>query len=221
MIYMYTGTPGSGKSLHVVYLMQRWMSKFKSPVIGNFDFNTEIARQKGYGGYLYLDNEFITPDFLVWFADRYKQVRKWDRVPEDTILLVLDECQLIFNARSWNDKGRKEWISFFTQHRKLGYRIILICQFCEMIDKQIRSLIEYEFVHRKVKNVGIFGSIMNIMAFGGLHIAIKRYAPLKEKVGQEFFKSNRYLFDLYNSYNRFGTLSDPAVGDLESFTRNE
>lgn len=203
MIYLYTGTPGSGKSLHVAREMQKWMSLYSSPVIGNFSFNTEIARQKRYGGYLYIDNDDLTPDFLIWFSEKYRKVRKWEKVPEETILLVIDECQLIFNAREWNAKNRKTWISFFTQHRKLGYRVILICQFAEMIDKQIRSLVEYEYIHRKVKNIGIFGTVMNAAALGGLHIAIKRYAPLREKVGQEFFKSNRYLFALYDSYNRF------------------
>lgn len=205
MIYMYTGTPGSGKSLHVAREMQKWMSLYKSPVIGNFDFNVRIAKQRGYGGYLKLENDEITPEFLIWFSEKYRDVRKWERVPEETILLVLDECQLIFNAREWNDKNRKSWVSFFTQHRKLGYRVILICQFSEMIDKQIRALIEYEYIHRKMKNIGVFGFLLNTLALGGLHIAVKRYAPLKEKVGQEFFKANRYLFALYDSYNRFSS----------------
>lgn len=203
MIYLYTGTPGSGKSLHVAREMQKWMSLYKSPVIGNFDFNVKIAKQKGHGGYLLLENDEITPDVLIWFSEKYRENRRWERVPEETILLVIDECQLIFNAREWNDKNRKSWISFFTQHRKLGYRVILICQFSEMIDKQIRSLIEYEYIHRKLKNIGAFGFLLNMLTFGGLHIAVKRYVPLKEKVGQEFFKANKYLFALYDSYNRF------------------
>lgn len=203
MIYLYTGTPGSGKSLHMVREMQKWMSLYRSPVIGNFSFNTDIARQKGTGGYLLLENDLITPDFLIWFSEKYRQTKKWEKVPEETILLVLDECQLIFNAREWNQKNRKSWVSFFTQHRKLGYRVILVCQFAEMIDKQIRALVEYEYIHRKLKNIGVFGFMLNMLAFGGLHIAVKRYAPLKEKVGQEFFKSNKYLFALYDSYNRF------------------
>lgn len=212
MIYLYTGTPGSGKSLHLARVIKDWMCRWKSPVIGNFEFNAEIANQRGHGGYLYIDNWNITPEFLVWFSERYKQERKWKKVPEETILLVLDECQLMFNARNWNEKGRKEWVSFFTQHRKLGYRVILVCQFAEMIDKQIRSLVEYEFIHRKVKNIGVFGMIMNCFAFGGLHIAVKLYYPLNEKVGQEFFKANKYLFSLYDSYSKFGEIAENGGG---------
>ncbi len=204
MINLYTGTPGSGKSLHLARDMKNWMHLYKAPVIANFAFNADLARPKGYGGYLYIDNTDLTPEFLIWFSERYRQERKWDRVPEEHILLVIDECQLIFNAREWNNKYRKSWISFFTQHRKLGYRVLLVAQFAEMIDKQIRALVEYEIIHRKLSNVGWYGKILSVLAGGRLHIAIKRYAPLREKVGQEFFKSSKYLWSLYDSYNRFG-----------------
>ena len=41
--------------------------------------------------------------------------------------------------------------SHFSQHRKLGYRVILIAQFDRMLDRQIRSVLEYEYIHRKVR----------------------------------------------------------------------
>lgn len=112
MINLYTGTPGSGKSLHLARDMKNWMHLYKSPVIANFDFNAYLARPRGYGGFLYIDNNDLTPEFLIWFSENYKKVRKWERVPEEHILLVIDECQLIFNAREWNNKYRKSWISF-------------------------------------------------------------------------------------------------------------
>lgn len=211
MIYLYTGTPGSGKSLHVVRDIQKWVSLYSSPVIGNFDINIEIARQKGDGGYLYLDNDTLCPDLLIWFSNKYRLHKRMNHLKEDTILLIIDECQLIFNARTWNEAGRKEWISFFTQHRKYGYRVILVCQYAEMIDKQVRNIIEYEIIHRKVSNIGIGGKIINILSFGGLHVAVKRYAPLKQKVGQEFFKGSRYLFALYDTFNTFnGTKAEDS-----------
>ena len=80
---------------------------------------------------------------------------------EDQILLVIDESQLIFNARDWQKAGREKWLSFFSQHRKYGYHIILVAQFDRMIDRQIRSLIEYEYVHRKVGNYGIKGRALH------------------------------------------------------------
>lgn len=203
MINLYTGTPGSGKSLHSTEDIVKWISLYKSPVIANFVFDYSRLKIKGYGAYLYVDNNNLSPDLLIRFSERYREKRKWKRVPEEHILLVIDECQLIFNCRNWNDKNRKEWISFFTQHRKLGYRIILICQFAEMIDKQIRALVEYEYIHRKVAHVGMYGKVLNALALGNLHIAIQMYSPIREKVGRVFFKGKKRYYSLYDSYNRF------------------
>ena len=135
-----------------------------------------------------VDNKQITPEFLIFFSEKYRQLRKWHSVPEEHILLVIDEAQLLFNAREWNKGNRASWISFFTQHRKLGYRVIMIAQFDRMLDRQIRSVIEYEHIHRKVKNVGRWGMIFNVVAGGGLHVDVKLYKPLNEKISSEWFK---------------------------------
>lgn len=203
MIYLYTGTPGSGKSLHTAEQIVKWIKIYKSPVIANFSFDISRIKFRGYASFILAENNKINPEMLIRFSEVYRDKRKWQRVPEEHILLIIDECQLLFNCRSWNAKDRADWISFFTQHRKLGYRIILICQFAEMIDKQIRSLVEYEYVHRKVNNIGIYGKVLNTLAFGRLHVAVKMYSPLREKVGVDFFKGNKNLYELYDSYNRF------------------
>lgn len=203
MINLYSGTPGSGKSLHLARLMRNWMHLYRAPVIGNFAFNAGMCRAKGWGSYLEVTNDQLTPGFLIAFSNKYRDLRKWGNVPEEHILLVIDECQLLFNAREWNKQNRAAWISFFTQHRKLGYRIVLVAQFDRMIDRQIRSLIEYEYVHRKVKNIGFKGKLLSFCAGGGLHVAVEIYKPLNEKVGSNFFKANKRLFSLYDSYTTF------------------
>lgn len=203
MIELYSGTPGSGKSLHVADLMQRWVHYYKNPVICNFSFKANYCKPRWYGGVLFLNNSEMDPEFLIWFSEQYKKERKVRNLKEDSILLVIDECQLIFNAREWNDKSRKSWIGFFTQHRKLGYRVVLIAQFAEMIDKQIRAVIEYEYIHRKVGNIGISGKLFSLASGGRLHVAVKVYKPLKQKVGSDFFKSDKNLYRLYDTYNRF------------------
>lgn len=203
MIELYSGTPGSGKSLHVANLIYRWLHFLKAPVIVNFSFNALACKQKGWGSLLYVPNEKITPDFLIAFSEKYRELRKWQSVPEEEILLVIDEAQILFNAREWQKGNRAEWISFFTQHRKLGYKVILIAQFDRMLDRQIRSVIEYEHIHRKVKNIGKGGFMLSLLSGGGLHIDVKVYKPLNEKVGSEFFKGKRSLYALYDSYTRF------------------
>lgn len=203
MIDLYSGTPGSGKSLHVAEKMEVYLHLHKCPVIANFEFKAYVCRPRGWGSFFYKCNADLTPDFLVNFSEFYRKKRKMDRLPEESILLVIDECQLIFNARSWNDRDRLEWISFFSQHRKLGYNVILVAQYIDMIDKQIRPLIEYEHLHRKVKNIGGFGFFLNLVSGGNLHICNTVYLPSNMPVGHYFFRGDKHLYRLYDSYTRF------------------
>lgn len=203
MIELYSGTPGSGKSLHATEKIKNWLELYKAPVLANFEFKAGACKERGYGSYLYVPNNKLNPELLIRFSEEYKRRRRWKQVPEEHILLIIDECQLLFNAREWNKPHMKPWISFFTQHRKLGYRVILIAQFDRMIDRQVRSVIEYEYMHRKVKNIGKAGLFLNIISGGSLHVCVKIYKPLNLKVGSEWFRSDKNLISLYNSYTRF------------------
>lgn len=203
MIYFYSGTPGSGKSLHTAERIYNYIHYRKSPVIGNFAFNSRLARPRGYGSYYEVTNLTLTPDFLRDFSEQYRIERKWRRVPEETILLVIDEASLLFNSREWSKKNRSGWLSFFSQHRKLGYCIILIAQNDRQIDRQIRSLFEYEYIHRKVGNIGKFGKVFSIVSGGQLYVAVKIYYPLRERIGSEWFKAKRFYYRMYDSYTQF------------------
>jgi len=67
--------------------------------------------------------------------------------------LILDECQLIFNSRKWEKNF--PWIEFFTQSRKLGWDILLVAHTIDMIDSQIRPLIEFEARFRNLQRVRV------------------------------------------------------------------
>ena len=201
MIYLYSGTPGAGKSLHQASDIYWWLHNGK-PCICNFDINLEAIKCKPQklGEFYYIDNQMLRPELLIQYSKMYFKNHKFK---EGAIRLYIDECQLLFNAREWNTAGRKEWLSFFTQHRKYGYDIFLVAQFDRMIDRQIRSLIEYEVIHRKVKNFGKWGMIFNIVGGGNLFVSVKIWYPLKERVSSEFFKGNKRYFELYNTLNTF------------------
>lgn len=201
MITLYSGTPGAGKSLHLASRLYHWMQFKNAPIIANFhcDFSA-IKKQKG--SFLYLDNSELTPERLLWFSKNYSDYAG-RRVREGEILLVIDEAQLLFNSREWVKSDRAEWCSFFTQHRKLGYEVVLVAQFDRMLDRQIRSLIEYEWIHRKVSNFGIQGKIMSLFCGGRLFVAVKVWYPLKEKVGSEFFFYKKKFSDIYDTYALF------------------
>ena len=201
MITLYSGTPGAGKSLHLASRLYHWMQYKNAPIIGNFHCNfSAIKKQKG--SFLYLDNSELTPEWLLWFSKNYSDY-VGRRVREGEILLVIDEAQLLFNSREWVKSDRAEWCSFFTQHRKLGYEVVLVAQFDRMLDRQIRSLIEYEWIHRKVSNFGIQGKIMSLFCGGRLFVAVKVWYPLKEKVGSEFFFYKKKFSDIYDTYALF------------------
>lgn len=206
MITLYSGTPGAGKSLHLASRLYNRMKHVRAPIIGNFKANFSSIK-KPKGDYLYMDNVDLTPERLIWFSQNYSAY-KGRHVKEGEILLVIDECQLLFNSRDWGNRDRGAWLSFFTQHRKLGYEVILIAQFDRMLDRQIRSLIEYEWVHRKVSNFGTPGKIMSAFCMGKLFVAVKVWYPLKEKVGSEFFTYRKRYSGIYDTFAMF---TDPKA----------
>lgn len=203
MINIYTGTPGSGKSLHIAQMIRSQIKYRKSLCIANFSFNASALKPKGNATFLYIKNDEMTPELLVRLSEKYKERKKVDHLKEEEILLVIDEAQLVFNARDWNNEYRKSWISFFTQHRKLGYHIIIVAQMIEMVDKQIRGLIEYECIHRKVGNIGKSGKVISAILGGNMHLCVRVYCPLKQKVGTDWFRARKGLYGLYDSYTRF------------------
>lgn len=205
MISLYSGTPGSGKSLHVAMEI-RERAIAGRPTIGNFEVNLQKYKKAVY---VYRPNDQLTPAFLERYSQEYFSKH---RFKEGRLLLVIDECQLIFNAREWQQVGRAQWLSFFTQHRKLGYDIILIAQFDRMIDRQIRSLIEYEYIHRKASNYGIGGKIFSLAAGGNLFIAVNMWYPLKLRIGAKFFHAKKRYYSIYDSYGMFAADGEASGG---------
>lgn len=203
MITLYSGTPGSGKSLHCARTIINW-SRLGYPVVGNFP--VDLSKYKK-ADFIYCPNDQMKPDLLI----KLSQEKVGSKPKEGSILLVIDECQLLFNAREWQQSGRAQWLSFFTQHRKLGYDIILIAQFDRMVDRQIRSLIEYEYIHRKISNFGWQGKLLSL-AFGGKSfIAVKMWYPLHERLGAEIFHARKWMYSVYDTYAAFGSDAAPVL----------
>lgn len=195
MIALYSGTPGSGKSLHCAERI--YYSLLTShPVVCNFQINTKYVKHPEL--FSYYDNSELTPELLKNISRSHFNGKS---VKEGSILLVIDECQMMFNARSWDKNGRDEWNKFFQLHRHFGYDIILIAQFDRMIDRQIRSLIEYEYVHRKVSNFGWKGVMLSLMMFSTqMFVSVKMWYPLKEKVSSEFFRARKKYYRIYDTF---------------------
>lgn len=172
-------------------------SRFGEPVIGNFP--CDLSRYKK-AKYTYVPNNKLTPEFLISYSQEFFKDKP---IKEGAILLVIDECQLMFNSRDWQKKGREEWLSFFTLHRHLGYDIVLIAQMDRMIDRQIRGLIEYEYVHRKLNNYGWRGILLRCATLGANFISVKVWYPMKEKVSQDIFRASKRYYSIYDTYVLF------------------
>ena len=206
-ISLYSGTPGSGKSLHATERIYKRLNR-KLPVIANYNLDkNKIPNSKLF---TYIDNSSLTPDLLVrnagdWFSRH--------RFGEDRILLVIDECQLLFNSREWQNSDRMAWLEFFSQHRKYGFAVILVAQFDKMVDRQFRSLVEYEYIHRKVSNFGLAGWCLSLLFGGRAHVVVQRYYPLSQKVGSRFFIPRKKWFGLYDSYGTFRRDDAPDLPD--------
>lgn len=192
MIYLYTGSPGSGKSYHVARDIYNRLTKHKHKrVIANFKIDVSMIK-KCKGEFIYKDNSELTVEYLLEYA-REKHVMGI----ENQTLLVIDEAQVKFNSRDWqiNRDERMKWIEFFSQHRKLGYNVIMITQFDRMIDRQIRSLVEYEVKHRKVNNFKI-GKLLPVTTFA----CVTYWYGVNEKIEVEFIFYRKKYSSIYNSY---------------------
>lgn len=200
MIYLYSGTPGSGKSLHAARVILGQLN-IGHPVVCNFDINRSMIK-RNKENFHFVPNEVLKPELLRDIADEYFSTHKFG---EGKIMLIIDEAQLIFNSREWGAKDRSAWTSFFSCHRHEGYDVILIAQFDRMLDRQIRGVLEYELVHRKVSNLGIKGKLLSLIFGGKLFVCVKMWYPLRnEKIGHEFFTYVPKYAKLYDSYQRFG-----------------
>lgn len=198
MIALYSGTPGSGKSLHMARVIY-WTLKRNKPVICNFEINTRKIKNKDK--FVFCDNADLTPEYLMEYSRKYFDGKK---PREGEITLFIDECQMMFNARTWDKADRDGWNKFFQIHRHFGYDIILVAQFDRMIDRQIRSLIEYETIHRKVSNFGWKGIFLScLMLSPKLFVAVKMWYPMKERVSSDFFRAEKKYYSLYDTYTVF------------------
>lgn len=207
MIYLYSGTPGSGKSLHMASNIYWGTKNSNLFFIVNFPVNMDLIKHKE--NLKVVDNDWITPQNLINFAIEY-----WGNKPvkEGKIKLYIDEAQILFNARDYQTVYKAGWTKFFSLHRHLGYDIYLVSQFDRMLDRQIRSLIEHEVKHRKAKEMGYGGKFYNFIAFGGLFIAVDYYYPLKQRLSAEFFKYTRLIGKMYDTHALFVLGDAQGVG---------
>lgn len=204
MIDLYSGCPGSGKSLQAAYRIIEWLEMGKS-VIANFPINMgyfeqRIKRKKTVGEFYCVENWQLKPLQLRLFSHKHLEPCK-----EHQALIVIDECGSLFNTRMWNAADRMEWIMFLQNHRKYGYDIMLVSQSDIMIDKQIRPFIETEYRCRDIRNFRTLGLIVALLCGGHLFCKVEMWYQNGLRCGSEFFFLNKRKANIYNTYKLFDT----------------
>lgn len=167
-IEIYTGFVGSGKSYHATARGCEIADapKGKRWVIANFPIKPKkkflakvplikkhVKNPYNTPRWIFKQNEELTVDYLIKTSHEMGFYGN-----ESSCLIIIDEAGIMFNSRDWNIKPeeRKAWIKFLAQSRKFGYDVVFIAQDVRMMDRQIRSLAEYEVQHKKMNNWHIF-----------------------------------------------------------------
>lgn len=225
MIYFYSGTPGSGKSLQVAKDIINKLTVKKQNVISNMNINRDNVRAMTFfkknkiGRFFYLRNDKFTPDFFYKYAQKYHA-----KGVEGQTLIVIDEAQMLFSPtviklKMQEDKMyRAKWLEFFTQHRHLGFNIIIVSQFDKLIDAQVRCLFEYNVIHRKVNNfkIGWILSLFKISSF----CSITYWYGVNEKMGVQFYIYKKKYSKIYDSYKMFEEKKQNQINNSVQLIKN-
>lgn len=202
MIDVYTGTPGSGKSLHAASDIRFALDRrYPRPVIANFKISDD-APVSHPELFRYLPNEQMTAGKIIDFADEYWSTSGVE-FREDYIQLVIDEAQLLFNSRRWSDRSRMSYLEFLSQSRKYGVHVLLIAQSAKMIDNQFRMLIDREFNHRKVRNLGPLGYVLSAPFGGNLFVVVRYLYQERERLGMDLMMPSKKDMAMYDTHAKF------------------
>lgn len=232
MIQLYSGTPGSGKSLHVCHEIRRNLL-YNKRVISTMYVEPDMVfwnafdrwRFNSFGkepkkkkhdrreeNFTYIDIMDITPEFLYEYAARYHVHGR-----EHQTIVYLDECVAIFsptvladNVKLWN-----RWDDFFRKHRHLGFDLVLIPQSAKLISRKVIEYCEFDVRHFNRKHHGNFGFFLSLF-IGGLFSYSVCWRGIKAKpLEQGWFTYKPYYGNMYNSYCMFDSTLLPYKKEWE------
>lgn len=219
MMEVYSGTPGSGKSLHLAHLIRNYLRLGKR-VISTCDIDTDlcflnpfrvfwinrtgkkpkrIKRNKKADNFTFININEVKPDFLYEYAAKHHVFAK-----EHQTLLILDECVAIFSPTviSENIKLWNEWDTFFRKHRHIGYDVILVPQDKKLISRKVLYYCELETKHYNRKHHGFLGFLFSAF-LGSFFSYTKFWRGTKDPLEQGFFTYKPIFGLMYNSYSMF------------------
>jgi len=150
MIIGFTGTPGSGKTYEAVKKVLDNL-RFGRVVYTNIDgiFDPECVEM--IKTYCNLSDLAFNRQLRPLEVDQIEDF--WMHV-EPGCLVVLDEIHKWFSNRDWKAEKNKQFGYWASTHRHHGFDVVLITQNIERVDSAVRSLLEWNYVYRKVNFLG-------------------------------------------------------------------
>ncbi|CAB1247942.1 Zot domain-containing protein [Ruminococcaceae bacterium BL-6] len=211
-IDLYSGVPGSGKSLIVTYRAIDSLLSHKN-VISNFPMDMSYFKRRRHGKFFYIPTEKITVKFLVAFA-KANHDRSGHQAKKAQTIVLIDEAEIKFNSRLFASPDRMEWIFFFANHRHFNYDFWLAAQSDRMLDRQIRDLIQTEYKCRAIKGFGVEGKIISLL-FGGLFCSVPYdHATHTKFLVPQFYRFHKRKANVYDTMYMFDGMGN--VGKLSS-----
>lgn len=126
-------------------------------------------------------------------------------------LMVLDEAHNWLNSRTWDqdDEGREvtkaqavrnrlSIVRLFSQHRKLGWDVLLLTQDEGNLDTQVRRNFEYHTHLKNLKRYRVLG-LMPVVPFNFFIAVTTWHDSTKSRVGTTSFMLNRRIARCYNT----------------------
>lgn len=236
MIELYSGTPGSGKSLHTSKEISEWLragkyvistcyidtdlcflNPFQKWYVNHFNKKPEkIKRNKKADNFYYIPIEEVSPEYLYEFAAKKHVFGK-----EHQTIVFLDECVAIFSPTVLaEDKGGikkwNAWDEFFRKHRHVGYDVVMIPQSKKLIARKVIEYAEFEVKHYNRKNQGFIGWLFSMFVGGSLFSWSKCWRGTGQQPFEQGFFTYKPLYGLmYNSYSMFYSTLAPYKQEYE------
>ncbi|MFQ3071476.1 zonular occludens toxin family protein [Neisseria polysaccharea] len=121
MLYLFTGVPGSGKTLNVVSMLAKRSDLKNRPLFIDGIQDLKIPHEPIPEG---------------------ESIQTWPKWAPTGAIIVVDECQRIFRPRPSGSKV-PDYVSELETHRHRGLDFFFITQHPRLIDANLRSLIEH------------------------------------------------------------------------------
>lgn len=200
MISLYTGAPGSGKTIHSMK-DARFTIENGGCLIINFPLYLDKVKIK------------IHPETEIYILEKEELEYSPNKVINAInayisrhgvryVCVIIDEAQDYFDSREWNKRGRKDWLGFFSKHRHIGrdhIDIILITQVDLYLDKRlIKGLIEYKYLHRNILYCGALGAVLGLL-MPALCMYIPIWMPAKKQEHWHLIYGKKKLRNMYNT----------------------